>query len=311
MRCLYPRLASLTQFGKMTFSPKQFSKELVPFQIPCNKCIECRLEYARTWAIRAMNEAQMHEDNIFLTLTYSDENKPSKLNKRDIQKFMKRLRRKNPHIQIGVMGVGEYSPIEKRPHWHLIIFNYRPPDARLRRQNDEGIPQYTSEEILQHWANKGHIEFGTVTFESAGYVARYNAKQLVHGNNGEHDFSPIPVKSNRNAIGKKFIEQFYDSVFSIGKIILPGGISCPIPRYYEDWCRKNQPGKYLEYYERLKNPAIKKREEKEENEKFKQYEVNMKRSLSGDYTPGITKQEVQKTIIHDRFKKLQKHLKET
>ena len=39
--------------------------------IKCGQCMECRLAYSREWAIRISNEAQMHERNSFLTLTYS------------------------------------------------------------------------------------------------------------------------------------------------------------------------------------------------------------------------------------------------
>ena len=39
--------------------------------IPCGTCIGCQLERARQWAMRCVHEAQMHERNSFVTLTYS------------------------------------------------------------------------------------------------------------------------------------------------------------------------------------------------------------------------------------------------
>ena len=44
--------------------------------IPCGRCIGCRLKYSRDWADRCMLEAQYHEHNVFLTLTYDDSHLP-------------------------------------------------------------------------------------------------------------------------------------------------------------------------------------------------------------------------------------------
>lgn len=44
--------------------------------VPCQRCIGCRLDYSREWAIRCMKEAECHTDNWFLTLDYDDEHLP-------------------------------------------------------------------------------------------------------------------------------------------------------------------------------------------------------------------------------------------
>lgn len=44
--------------------------------LPCGRCIGCRLKYSKIWAARIMQEAQMHQENTFITLTYDDENLP-------------------------------------------------------------------------------------------------------------------------------------------------------------------------------------------------------------------------------------------
>ena len=78
-------------------------------EIPCGKCIACRLEYSKQWANRCMLEAREHEENQFITLTYADEYLPktkginietgeidyeyATLKPEDLQKFMKDLRR--------------------------------------------------------------------------------------------------------------------------------------------------------------------------------------------------------------------------
>jgi len=48
----------------------------MPVTIPCGRCVGCRLERSRQWAMRCMHEASLHEENIFITLTYNPENLP-------------------------------------------------------------------------------------------------------------------------------------------------------------------------------------------------------------------------------------------
>jgi hypothetical protein len=45
-------------------------------KIPCGRCIGCRLEYSRQWAMRCHHEASLHTFNSFITLTYDPENLP-------------------------------------------------------------------------------------------------------------------------------------------------------------------------------------------------------------------------------------------
>ena len=59
----------------------------------------------------------------FITLTYNNENLPpgDELCKRDLQLFIKRLRKVNPGIRY--FAIGEYGEEGKRPHYHAVIFN--------------------------------------------------------------------------------------------------------------------------------------------------------------------------------------------
>lgn len=80
----------------MVFSPSDALDPDNPIDLPCGRCIGCRLEYSRQWAIRCMHEASMYENNCYLTLTYDDEHLPSfgSLDHEDFQKFMKKLRKR-------------------------------------------------------------------------------------------------------------------------------------------------------------------------------------------------------------------------
>ena len=67
----------------------------IPLLVPCGQCVGCRLERSRQWAMRIMDEAQMHKENSFVTLTYDDAHLPvdRSLDKTAFPRFMKRLRK--------------------------------------------------------------------------------------------------------------------------------------------------------------------------------------------------------------------------
>lgn len=51
-------------------TPAHLGRDL---QVPCGKCIGCRLDTVQGWTTRCMHEAQLHKHNCALTLTYSDD----------------------------------------------------------------------------------------------------------------------------------------------------------------------------------------------------------------------------------------------
>jgi hypothetical protein len=157
-------------------------------KIPCGQCIQCRLGRSREWAVRCVHEAQLHEENCFITLTYNNENLPKDggLVKKDYQDFMKRFRKEIEPRKIRYYHCGEYGSVRDdkgnvipnllgRPHYHAIIFGYQFPDLELHREK-KGIKLYRSEKLERLWS-KGFVTVGEVTFHSAAYVARYVMKK--------------------------------------------------------------------------------------------------------------------------------------
>lgn len=309
MRCLHPRTVSFLADGKtISWSSKKFSNEYAPFKLPCSKCIECRLEYARQWAVRCVHEAKMHPQNVFVTLTYSDENlKSKKLIYKDFQDFMKRLR-KTSNEKIGVFVTGEYGDKTKRPHWHAIIFNWEPPDLQKKYITDHGDQVYHSETLDKLWGH-GITETGSVTFESAGYCARYAAKKLVHGKDDEHDFQPISKKSSKNAIGKKFLELYWEDIFNYGKCILANGQETSIPRYYEKWLQKNQPDAWVRYVTQTKKEKCENAAQRQATQVAKEIDTQNQRIARGNFLKQNTQSIHKQKIIAEKFKRLQQHLK--
>lgn len=312
MRCTSPRTVGFKSDGKtICWSQKDSSRQYATFQLPCGKCLECRLDYARTWAIRCVHEAKMHPHNSFITLTYSDEKLESpRLQYEHFQKFIKAVRQEHTideNTKIGYFVTGEYGEKTKRPHWHACVFNFYPADAKYFRSNERGDKIYTSESLQNTW-DFGHVEIGQVTLESAGYCARYAAKKLIHGKDQDHDFHPISKKSNRNAIGKKFLETYWRDVFNSGAIILSDGSKLPIPRYYEKWLAKHLPTEYERYVLDLKSKKQEYGYEKATKEEKIQKRQNWKRCF---FTkgPAITKTQVNAKIQQQKFKQLQEKLK--
>lgn len=316
MQCIRPIKASIALDGSITYKSKSAIPGLIGFQFPCRKCLPCRLNVPREKAIRAVHESQMHENNIFLTLTYSDAHLTSpRLHLEDLQQFMRDLRDHvghSPESRIGCMYTGEYGELNKRPHWHLLLFNYAPPDQIKFRTTERGESVFKSQEIDSLWgkndAETRPSEIGTLTMDSAGYVARYAAKKLVHGKDQDHDFHPIHKTSSKNAIGKRWIEKYWKQTFENGYVLHPTNFSkLPIPRYYEDWLKKEIPSEYVRYVTEIRPKSIALAEENARKEE-QIYLANMLSRNWGDPRP-TSRADVKLKILHRKFQQLQEKLK--
>ena len=341
MRCTKPRTVGFQHDGKtLAWSPKHYSKEYATFELPCGKCLHCRLETAQQTAVRCIHEAQMYEKNSFVTLTYADTNlKSEKLVYKDFQDFIKRLRnyifvgqlgkmfpnlsqkqqktlwnqlpkerRKEVYgsIKISVYATGEYGETTKRPHWHSLIFNWRPDDEIHKYSNQRGDQVFSSEILTRLWSH-GIAEVGSVTIDSAGYCARYAAKKLVHGRDGEHEYEPISKSSAKQGIGRAWIEKYYNDVFNHGYVVLPNGTKCAVPRYYQKWLQKYHPEKWKDYVTLTKTKLAKEAIERFEKLSLEEKKANAKRSgLKGLQ---IRRNTVRKKILEAKYKQLQDKLK--
>jgi len=215
----------------------------VHLQVPCGQCIGCRLERSRQWAVRIMHEASLHDDNCFLTLTYSDANLPSdgSLRVRDFQLFAKRLRKRAGSFRF--FHCGEYGEESSRPHYHACMFGIDFPDKRIYSES-LGNKLYESEFLDEVWG-LGAVRIGSLTFESAAYVARYVLKKVTGDAAEEHykrvdlvtgaEYSLQPeyvTMSRRPGIGREWFERFGNEVYPSDNVIARGFPSKP-PRYYD------------------------------------------------------------------------------
>lgn len=252
----------------------------------------------------------MHEDSIFLTLTYNDENLESpRLIYPHFQKFMKDLRDRQgyePDQRITYMVTGEYGDKNKRPHWHALVFNYRPKDATKHYRTQLGHQVYTSKALTDLW-KRGNCEFGDITLDSASYVARYAAKKLTHGRDQDHNYHPFHRTSSRRAIGRTWIEAFWQQTFAHGFVNLPNGTRAAIPRYYRDWLRTHKFDEYMRYVTEVR-PGI--ADLAEQNARQEQlYYFTQILNLQPGWPYPLTRAKVKETILKSKFKQLQERLK--
>ena len=106
----------------------------IEITVPCGKCIGCLLDKSRSWATRSMHEYHMNKvqgrESCFVTLTFNDKmlnqrENPRSLNKKEFQKFIKRMRKAislRYNTAVRIFGCGEYGSKSFRPHYHLIIY---------------------------------------------------------------------------------------------------------------------------------------------------------------------------------------------
>jgi len=230
--------------GGLTFNPKMAYVDL-KMTVSCGQCIGCRLERSRQWAVRCMHEASQHSENSFLTLTYRDLSLPEggTLVKRDFQNFMKRLRKKYSGRKVRFFHCGEYGDSLGRPHYHALLFGLDFEDKLLHKKSNSGDDIFTSKILDSVW-QLGHAYIGSVTFESAAYVARYCLKKRTGHSADEHYefidpdtgevFNRQPeyiTMSLKPGIGAGWFDNFKSDVFPNDEVIV-NGLKVKPPRYY-------------------------------------------------------------------------------
>lgn len=218
-----------------------------PFRLPCGQCTGCRLDRAKSWAVRCMHEASTHELNAFITLTYSDDHLPvdESLTHHHIQKFFKRLR-KRLTSRLRYYMCGEYGENgTRRPHYHIILFGYKPTDLVAYGVNKQGQTLYTSPLIAEVWG-MGNVDIGDVTYESCSYVARYIMKKQLgqeknywhitqHGLVTERE-PEYTAMSRRPGIAREWFDEYYSDIYPHDElqVLTKRGVKyAKIPRYYD------------------------------------------------------------------------------
>lgn len=206
------------------FRPRKVYDGDFSSEYPCGKCAACLRSRTREWANRITHELSYHESSCFLTLTYDNENLPDELKKRDLQLFLKRLRKEIEPKRIKYFGCGEYGETYGRPHYHLIVFGIGVKDDLFKLQKTLFGKNYYR---MDAWTF-GFIDVGVVNYKSAAYVAGYIQKKLkVEACTGK----ALPFQVQSQGLGKKYVEDnAVRLVDNLGFTV--NGAKCGLPRYY-------------------------------------------------------------------------------
>jgi len=184
-----------------------FSKSGQSFYVGCGVCIQCKTKRLRSWIHRIMEEERVCVSSFFITLTYDNENLEwtegtdklgdslPTLNKKTVQKFIKRLRfyENEKHKENGTTApslryylVGEYGSKGQRPHYHLLLFNCI----------------YFYHSLSKSWTY-GNIHLGDVKAESVAYSLSYMTDKTFKTFKGDPRQKPFSLKSL--GIGKSYL----------------------------------------------------------------------------------------------------------
>lgn len=210
---------------------------------------------ADSWKIRALHEAQTYREeglpSSFITLTYSDETLPTDygLQIGDLQKFLKRLRKRRA---FRYLAVGEYGDLNKRPHYHALLFGVDFADDRLEMKRTPHGTLFLSAELESTW-KLGHTSVADLTAETAGYVARYALKK-INGPNAERAYTRTAhghewtvakeflTASNRpHGLGYRWLQKYGRSDVWHRRAVMIRGKKHLVPKFYERMHEKQAP----------------------------------------------------------------------
>lgn len=187
MRCVNPKVIWPHRSIEWCDANEEYS-----VSVPCGKCLACLSNKRSDWAFRLEQEFKYSKCASFVTLTYDEKHLRSNrsLCKRDVQLFLKRLRKKYVENRIRYYCVGEYGSKGGRPHYHLLLFNCEDTEAvrdswRDSRGNTIGI-----------------VHVGTVTQASISYCLKYLVQPMVEVEGLE---PPFALMSRGYAIGGRYL----------------------------------------------------------------------------------------------------------
>lgn len=193
---------------------------------PCGKCYNCRAKSRQEWVFRLRMEYNACDFGLFPTLTYDDDHlPPDGVSVRDVQLFLKRLRKHFKSQTLRYFIVSEYGDQRNtgRPHYHALLFF-----KGIERTYD------LYDTIESAWQN-GIVQFGEIEEGSIVYVTKYCLKgsDVPPGKNVNFRM----VSKFNGGIGADYIDRNRD--FHIGKLDQPqivsqGEYTSPMPRYFRN-----------------------------------------------------------------------------
>lgn len=266
-----PRFSNVKEKGKalelggyMPYVDFDTGELIEPVQIPCGKCLGCRLDYSRQWANRCVLESQCYKSGecSFLTLSYDEHNVPWSddgclytLKPKDIQDFIKRFRMRvfrEFGKEVRFFLCGEYGDAEDgqipRPHYHVLLFGFEFFDKKYKGLSKSGEPVFISKYLDEIWG-KGYTWIGELNWQTCAYTARYVMKKQKGKEAGAYyqkkGIVPEFVRmSLKPGIGAEYYNLHKDEIYKNDEIVVPNGdvvITSKPPPYFDSLLERENP----------------------------------------------------------------------
>lgn len=212
------------------------------YTVPCGKCAACLQKKQRDWIFRLKQELRYFPYAFFLTLTYNSDTVPfvvtevskgciygtNTFDKSDVQKFLKRFRKKLKNVPLRYFIVSEYGGESHRPHYHGVLFFDRFIDYH-----------YLYKAIDASWS-LGFTCLRLVTASHLAYVCKYTySPELLDGVQfRKKPYRTFLLASKRNSsgfgIGSGFVTEarcrYYKATLDTS--VVDNGHRVAMPRYY-------------------------------------------------------------------------------
>lgn len=206
----------------LVFHPSKAFTDM-PVTVPCGKCLGCRADQSLMWSIRAYHESLLHRQSCFVTLTYDEQHHrraDGLVSKSELQRWLKRLRKKLSPLKLRYIACGEYGEQSRRAHYHAILFGVDFRDARSVPITDT---LYTHPVLSETWPF-GLVSIAPVSFASICYVCGYVLKKMA-------DDDTFTLMSRRPGIGKEWLDKYFEDLQRTGTVVIEGREFAIPPRY--------------------------------------------------------------------------------
>lgn len=197
-----------------------------------------------------MLEAEDHDENSWITLTYSADHLPpgQTLVPAHCRNFLKLLRKSVEPKRLRYYLVGEYGDEAERPHYHAVLFGY--PSCEHGGTRNHGARCCRPCELLYKTWGKGRISNDLLVPETAAYTCGYVTKKLTAASDPRlvGRYPEFARMSRRPGIGGDFVHDLADRLLSdptflhrgddVPSELLHGTKSWPLGRYLQRRLRK-------------------------------------------------------------------------
>lgn len=248
--------------------------------VPCGKCKLCRRNWLNDFAARAYAESLQADHTEILTLTYSDDHgmKALILDYSDIQRLLKRLRKK---YNVRYLVAGEYgSKRTKRAHWHIMLF--------FTGKVPKDLPEYLTEK--KHWPE---WPYGfTYRMDNHYLACRYVVKYALKAENDPRQ--KLVGQSRKPALGVPYLVEMQKERVAKGhaftaEYTLPGALmrdGTPVKFWLKGAAARDAWAAYArEWYKKKRTKPPIRETEKKSWEKFIVPGVVRAAWTQGDFNP--------------------------